>query len=628
MAENLLTVENLSKTYGEKLLFHNVGFGINKGDKIGLVARNGEGKSTLLRLLMRQELPDEGTISFQKDLKIGYLEQNPQIHSTQTILENVLQDDNPVANAVRCYESLLYAEKDHLDNQNKEALQKAMEEMETQNAWNFETEVKEILFKLGLTQVNQKMNRLSGGEARKVALAKALLHKVDLLILDEPTNHLDIKMIEWLEQYLNKQNNTLLLVTHDRYFLDRVCNRIMEIDQAQIYKYSGKYNYFLEKRLQRYQQQEAEIDKAKNLYRKEAEWMARMPKARGTKAKARIDAFEELKEKTKQKINEKTPELSVKTERMGSKVLEVFHLNKKYENKTMVKDFSYTFKKGEKIGIVGGNGIGKTTLLNLLTQQIKPDSGKINIGQSIKFGYYTQKGLLEKDTMRVIDIMKEAAEEIPTQKGTMSVSRFLRYFGFPDTTQYNYYENLSGGEKRRLYLIKTLIQNPNFLILDEPTNDLDIYTLNILENFLQTFEGCLMIVSHDRSFLDNLVDHIFVFEGNGIIKDFPGNYSQYIEKEKQKNKSETKERTEKAQHERPVAGRKAKRSYKEQREWEKLGEEIQALSKEQQQWMEKLNAGSDNMEEITQWSQRIGEIKQLLDEKEWRWLELDEIEPS
>lgn len=628
MAENLLTVENLSKTYGEKLLFHNVGFGINKGDKIGLVARNGEGKSTLLRLLMRQELPDEGTISFQKDLKIGYLEQNPQIHSTQTILENVLQDDNPVANAVRCYESLLYAEKDHLDNQNKEALQKAMEEMETQNAWNFETEVKEILFKLGLTQVNQKMNRLSGGEARKVALAKALLHKVDLLILDEPTNHLDIKMIEWLEQYLNKQNNTLLLVTHDRYFLDRVCNRIMEIDQAQIYKYSGKYNYFLEKRLQRYQQQEAEIDKAKNLYRKEAEWMARMPKARGTKAKARIDAFEELKEKTKQKINEKTPELSVKTERMGSKVLEVFHLNKKYENKTMVKDFSYTFKKGEKIGIVGGNGIGKTTLLNLLTQQIKPDSGKINIGQSIKFGYYTQKGLLEKDTMRVIDIMKEAAEEIPTQKGTMSVSRFLRYFGFPDTTQYNYYENLSGGEKRRLYLIKTLIQNPNFLILDEPTNDLDIYTLNILENFLQTFEGCLMIVSHDRSFLDNLVDHIFVFEGNGIIKDFPGNYSQYIEKEKQKNKSETKERTEKTQHERPVAGRKAKRSYKEQREWEKLGEEIQALSKEQQQWMEKLNAGSDNMEEITQWSQRIGEIKQLLDEKEWRWLELDEIEPS
>lgn len=628
MAENLLTVENLSKTYGEKLLFHNVGFGINKGDKIGLVARNGEGKSTLLRLLMRQELPDEGTISFQKDLKIGYLEQNPQIHSTQTILENVLQDDNPVANAVRCYESLLYAEKDHLDNQNKEALQKAMEEMETQNAWNFETEVKEILFKLGLTQVNQKMNRLSGGEARKVALAKALLHKVDLLILDEPTNHLDIKMIEWLEQYLNKQNNTLLLVTHDRYFLDRVCNRIMEIDQAQIYKYSGKYNYFLEKRLQRYQQQEAEIDKAKNLYRKEAEWMARMPKARGTKAKARIDAFEELKEKTKQKINEKTPELSVKTERMGSKVLEVFHLNKKYENKTMVKDFSYTFKKGEKIGIVGGNGIGKTTLLNLLTQQIKPDSGKINIGQSIKFGYYTQKGLLEKDTMRVIDIMKEAAEEISTQKGTMSVSRFLRYFGFPDTTQYNYYENLSGGEKRRLYLIKTLIQNPNFLILDEPTNDLDIYTLNILENFLQTFEGCLMIVSHDRSFLDNLVDHVFVFEGNGIIKDFPGNYSQYIEKEKQKNKSETRERTEKTQHERPVAGRKAKRSYKEQCEWEKLGEEIQALSKEQQQWMEKLNAGSDNIEEITQWSQRIGEIKQLLDEKEWRWLELDEIELS
>lgn len=626
MAENLLTVENLSKTYGEKILFENIGFGINKGDKIGLVARNGEGKSTLLRLLTGMEIPDSGTISVQKNIEIGYLEQNPGIHSNQTILENVLQDDGPVTGAIRCYENLLYEVQAHPTFENKEALQKAIEEMDLQGAWNFETEVNEILFKLGITQPNKKISLLSGGELRKVALAKTLLHKVELLMLDEPTNHLDIQMIEWLEQYLNRQNNTLLLVTHDRYFLDRVCNQIIEIDQGQIYKYNGNYDYFLEKRTQRYQQQIAEIDKAKNLYRREAEWIARMPKARGTKSKARVDAFEELKSKAKQKVADEMPELNVKTERMGGKVLEVFHLNKNYGEKVMVKDFTYNFKKGEKIGIVGGNGIGKTTLLNLLTEKIKPDSGKITVGQSVKFGYYTQKGLTEKDSMRVIDIMKEVAEVIPTEKGTISVAQFLRYFGFPDTTQYNYYENLSGGEKRRLYLIKTLIQNPNFLILDEPTNDLDIYTLNVLETFLQTYKGCLLIVSHDRSFLDNLADHLFVFEGNGIIKDFPGSYSRYMEKKQEKAKSKLKTKTEKTEKERPKKDRKIKRSYKEQREWEQLAEEIKLLTEEQQQLMEKLNANATDFEQITRWSERIGEIKQLLDEKEWRWLELDEIE--
>jgi ATP-binding cassette subfamily F protein uup len=486
--------------------------------------------------------------------------------------------------------------------------------------------VKEVLSRLEVNDLDKTISMLSGGERRKIALSKVLIDETNLLILDEPTNHLDVKMIEWLEAFLSKQNLSILMVTHDRYFLDKVCHDIIELDKGRLYHYKGTYAYYVEKKAERQFIEQQEIEKAKNLYRTELDWMRRMPSARGTKARARIDAFYELKEKALQRVDTKKPSLSVKTERIGGKILEMYNVGKSYEGKKLVDDFTYTFKKGEKIGVVGQNGVGKSTFLNLITQMLKPDEGNIIVGQTVKFGFYTQNGLQEKDDVRVIEIIKEVAEVIHLENGKeMTATQFLRYFGFDDTVQYNYYGNLSGGEKRRLYLLKVLMSNPNFLILDEPTNDLDIYTLEILEDFLENYKGCLVIVSHDRSFMDDLVDHLFVFEGNGKIRDYHSNYTEYMKIKEAELRSETlQKKVETPKYERPKSTNKP--TYKQKQEYEQLTKELEQLGSEKQELEQLINSGQErNYEKLTLWANRIGEINTIMNEKEYRWLELDEI---
>jgi len=479
---------------------------------------------------------------------------------------------------------------------------------------------------LDIKDFDKPLGSFSGGERKKIALSKVLIDDTDLLILDEPTNHLDINMIEWLEEFLSKQSLSILMVTHDRYFLDKVCGDILELENGAMYHYRGTYDYYLEKRAERIATEKAEVEKAKNLYRTELDWMRRMPQARGTKSRARIDAFYELEEKAHRRFDERKAELSVKTERIGGKILEMYNITKGIGGKTLVDDFSYVCKKGEKIGIVGANGIGKSTLLNMITGKLRPDSGRIITGQTIQFGFYTQDGLSEKDDRRVVEIIRDVAEVIKLQDGKeLSATQFLRHFGFDDTTQYNYYGNLSGGERRRLYLLKVLIANPNFLILDEPTNDLDIYTLEILERFLLSYQGCLMVVSHDRSFMDNIVDHLFVFEGDGKIRDFPGNYTQYL----QKRNSEQREQTLQKKSEKPQYERKrttVKPTYKQQQEYKTLTEELQRLEAEKKELEANLASPEGaTAEQLAQWSERIGQVLAEIDEKELRWLELDEI---
>ncbi len=633
MADALLTVENLTKSFGEKLLFENISFGINAGQKSALIARNGSGKSTLLDIIMTaaghpgyNTLQDSGRVTLRSDLRLAYLPQNP-----------IKNPPSPLT------------VKDFVNN---------IQRPENQDPWTFEQRMEEILSRMKVDPLlDRPVQTLSGGEQKKVALCRLLLDDCNLLLLDEPTNHLDIDMIEWLEEFLSRQRLALLVVTHDRYFLDQVCDNIYELDSPSLFHYRPKntnsslspYEYYLEKKAEREERQRAEVTKARSLYRTELEWMRRMPQARGTKAQARIDAFYQLESNARTRLDERRPQLTVKTERIGGKILELYNIcycvnalmpdcasvnNAITQSHTdaIVSDFSYVFKRGEKVGIVGPNGAGKSTLLNIMTEQLKPTSGHVTVGQTIQFGYYTQNGIQAPDDRRVIDLVKDIAEEIDTEGGKrMSAHQFLTYFGFDDTTQYNYFGNLSGGERRRLYLLMVLMANPNFLILDEPTNDLDIYTLQILEEFLRGYKGCLVIVSHDRSFMDHIVDHLLVFEGNGRIKDYHSNYTQYrIEREtlrKTENRQQAQQRQQAAaakSQTQPAAKRKA--TYKEQKEYEALTAEIDALANERQQLETALSDGSiADTAKLTEASTRIGEIIALLDEKELRWLELDEL---
>ena len=594
MADALLTVENLTKSYGDKLLFDNISFGINAGQKTALIARNGYGKSTLLNILTGKTLQDEGKVTFSGEVKMAYLPQQPEMAPHQTLRSFVYSVERP----------------------------------EHEDEWTFEQRIEEILSRLRLDgKLDQPMETLSGGEQKKAALSRILIDHTNLLLLDEPTNHLDIEMIEWLEDFLSRQRLAILMVTHDRYFLDHVCQEILEIDNSRLYHYRGTYDYYLQKKAERQHNERVEVEKAKSLYRTELDWMRRMPQARGTKAQARIDAFYELEEKAHTRFDESRPQLTVKTERIGGKILEMYNVCKSYDGVKLVDDYSYTFKKGEKIGIVGPNGIGKSTFLNLITEQLRPDSGRIIVGQTIRFGFYTQGGMTAPADRRVIEIVKDVAERIELDNGKeMSAHQFLSYFGFDDMTQYNYFGNLSGGERRRLYLLKVLMANPNFLILDEPTNDLDIYTLEILEQFLRDYRGCLIIVSHDRSFMDHIVDHLLVFEGNGHIHDYHSNYTEYRATRNAQLRSETlQKREEKPKYERSHSN-KPRATYKQQKEYETLTAEIDTLNQERTELETLLSSGTEtDVARLTEASQRIGTLIAQLDEKELRWLELDEL---
>ncbi|MCF8219154.1 MAG: ABC-F family ATP-binding cassette domain-containing protein [Bacteroidales bacterium] len=623
---NILLAEHISKSYGDKLLFEDITLGIDEGQKIALVAANGTGKTSFLDIIAGSVEPDTGTVSLREGTKVGYLSQNPDLNDKNTIFEELFHSDNPFIKAIRNYElSIKYLEqKDNTDN--RKFMQDAMNRMDAMQAWDYEEKVKEILSRLKLGDIHQPVSILSGGQRKKVALARVLMQQVDLMILDEPTNHLDIEMIEWLENFLSRQKLALLLVTHDRYFLDELCEEIVEMYNNQLYKYKGNYSYFLEKREELHQQMLREIDKAKNLYRKELEWMRRMPKARGTKAQARVEAFYSLEQKANQQVDDSRSQLFVKSERLGKKILEINDIYKSFGNLKIVEAFSYTFKRGEKIGVVGPNGIGKSTLFNMIVGDEKPDKGSIVHGQTTKISYFSQQGMQVEGNKRVLEIVKDVAEEIELHNGTMSASRFLSYFNFDSTTQYNYFNNLSGGEKRRLYLLMKLMENPNFLILDEPTNDLDIPTLAILEDFLRNFNGCVLISSHDRAFLDNLVDHVFVFEGHGHVKDFPGNYTQYRLKTQKEEKQKQIQKPKKQQNKRKPGKRDPnKASYKQKQRHAHLEQEIQKLEDEKDKLTQKMNSGELAPQQLQENSEKIGELMEKIDELTSEWMELEEI---
>lgn len=624
-----VSAEGLAKSYGIKPLFSGISFNIEEGDKIALVARNGTGKSTLLRILAGKETADEGKLWVSRDVDVVLFEQEPVFIEDKTILDNIFYHNHPIINAIKAYEAIS-------EEGDPEKLSAAIIKMDELGAWDFDAKVKQVLGKLNISHLNQPVRQLSGGQRKRVALAKTLIdigfeHKHVLLIMDEPTNHLDVEMVEWLEHYMDKENVTLLLVTHDRYFLDAVCNEIWELDGGSIHVYKGDYENYLEKKAARLENEQASIDKARNTYRKELEWMRKQPRARTTKSKSRQDNFFEIEKKAKQKLEDEQLQLQMKMNRLGGKVIELKKVYKSYGDKIILKGFDYTFKKGERIGVVGKNGVGKSTFTNLLQGIETPDSGKINIGDTVVFGNYSQQGLEVKEDMRVIEFVKNIAESFPLASGgSLSASQFLQLFLFDPDKQYTYISSLSGGEKRRLHLLSILFRNPNFLVLDEPTNDLDLPTLGVLENFLAEFPGCLVIVSHDRYFMDRLVDHLFVFEGDGVIRDFPGNYSQYRAEEKQpaeeKLPGQGFERKDMPTGEMEIsaAARKKQLSYKEKREFESLEKEIASLSAEKERITQQLNSGATAFEELQQLSLRIGEVSRMLDEKEMRWLELSE----
>jgi len=616
-----LQAENVSKSYGDKTLFTNISFSINKDEKVALIAKNGAGKTSLLNILCGKDVPDSGNISYRKDINIGYLEQNPKLFEDKTVIEQVFASSDKIVNAVKEYEEAL-------ESDDKNRLQKASEQMDLLKAWDFEVKIKQILDILKITDLHKPVRELSGGQKRRLSLANTLINEPTLLILDEPTNHLDFEMIEWLEEFLAKSNTTMLMVTHDRYFLDKVCNEIIEISDNEIFTYRGNYAYYLEKRQERIIQTNTEIEKSRNLLRKEADWMSRMPQARATKAKYRIDNFYKIKEQAEKRIENTEFDIEIQSRRLGNKILEVYNISKSYNNKCLINDFSYKFTKSEKIGIVGKNGVGKSTLLNILTGNITPDSGIIEKGETVVFGYYTQSGIDLEEDKRVIEVIKEIAEIIEIGKGKqISASQFLEYFLFPPALHYTYVSRLSGGERRRLYLMTVLMKNPNFLILDEPTNDLDIMTLNVLEDFLVNFQGCLILVSHDRYFTDKVVDNLFVFEDNAVIKNFPGNYSAYhdelIEERKLEKKSAIQDKDLKQFKPKQVEEKK-KLSYKEKSEFESLEKEIHDLNLEKINIENALSDGTCSTNEITEKYQRLTKIIEILDEKEFRWLELSE----
>ena len=621
---NYISVENLTKTYSIVTLFEDISFNINEGGKIAIVAKNGSGKTTLLNILMGKDFADSGTVIINKDIQVVLFDQEIHFESGQTITEFIMSLDSPPMQALRNYQKSLTSD-------DSEFMEQAFIEMENQKAWGLENEMKQILSQLKITDLNAKMDNLSGGQIKRVALAKLLIetrveHKHTLLIMDEPTNHLDVDMVEWLEQYLSRAMITLLLVTHDRYFLDSVCDIIWEIEDKKLYVHHGAYAQYLENKSIREDNLNATIDKANNLYRKELEWMRRQPKARTTKSKSRIEAFYETEKTAKMDTRKQELELDFGMKRLGKKILELRNINKKFGNKIILDNFSYQFQRGEKVGIIGKNGVGKSTLLNIIQGLETYDSGEIEVGETIKFGYFSQKGLTYKEDQRVIDFMKDIAEYYPLTNGkSISASQFLKMFLFNEQTQYTTISNLSGGERRRLYLISVLFQNPNFLIFDEPTNDLDLPTLTVLESFLAQFQGCLIIVSHDRYFMDKIVDHLLVFEGEGKIKDFIGSFTEYRDQQAQsKNtkKSEPAKPTEEKQTKNTNSKRKL--SFKEQKELENIEKEMPVLKKKQDEILEKLNNETDyNI--ISELSQKLEETTSQLEAHEMRWLELQEI---
>jgi ATP-binding cassette subfamily F protein uup len=613
---NYLSVENIAKSYGELELFSNISFGINKDQKIALIAKNGTGKTSLLNILAGIDQPDSGQVVSRNNLKIAYLSQEDTLDNTLTVEQSIFNSDNAILKIIEAYETALKNPSDELN------YQAAFEKMEAHNAWDFETQYKQILFKLKLEDLSQKVSELSGGQRKRLALAITLIHKPDLLLLDEPTNHLDLEMIEWLESYFAKENITLFMVTHDRYFLERVCNEIIELDNGELYTYKGNYSYFLEKKEERLVQEQASVDKAKNLFKKELDWMRRQPKARTTKSKSRIDDFYKIKEEAHKRRDSHKVQLEINMERLGTKIIELHHISKSFGDIQILKNFNYTFKRGERIGIIGKNGSGKSSFLNIISQKMPVDSGKVVVGETIKFGYYTQSGLEIKPEQKVIDVIKEFGEFIPLTKGRkISAGQLLERFLFSRKRQYDYVEKLSGGEKKRLFLCTVLIQNPNFLILDEPTNDLDIVTLNVLENFLLDFPGCLLVVSHDRYFMDKIVDHLFVFRGNTEIEDFPGNYTDFRVYEDSKP-STTDSSSDKKQDTREKKTT-VKLSYKEKLEFDNLEQEIEALENKKSA-LEKAFSDTAALpaEKINELSVSLQETLKKLTEKEERWLEL------
>lgn len=619
---NLLTVENVAKSYGELILFDKISFGINQFQKIALIAKNGSGKTSLLHIMASKDSSDTGKITSRKGIKIAFLEQEPALKADLTIEETILSTDNIILKTIRNYEEALK------NPENDEAYQKAFEAMEQHNAWDFETQYKQILFKLNLQQLDKKVGMLSGGQKKRLALANVLLNKPDLLIMDEPTNHLDLEMIEWLEAYFMKTPITLFMVTHDRYFLERVCNEIIELDNNTLFSYKGNYSYYLREKDARLERESTEQHKAKLLYKKELGWMRRQPKARTTKSKSRIDDFQEIKQRAHERRSNHEVQLELNMERLGSKIVELHRISKSFGDLIILDKLDYNFNKGERLGIIGKNGTGKSTFLNILTGQETVDGGKVVVGDTIKFGYYTQKGITEKPGQKVIDVIREFGDYIPLKKGKqISASQLLERFLFDRKKQYDFVEKLSGGERKRLYLCTVLIQNPNFLILDEPTNDLDIVTLNVLENFLLDFPGCLIVVSHDRYFMDKIVDHLFVFQGDGKLMDFPGNYSDYRSYEDAqtaKNRLEKEHtKTEKTQWKEPDTARKL--SYNEQKEHKNLEKEIQKLEKKKEEIQNQFLDSSLGGEQIANLSKELKELENEIEGKTERWFELSAI---
>ena len=627
---NILSVENLSKSYGEKSLFENISFGISRGEKIALIARNGSGKTTLMRILSGKDNPDNGLVTYRKNIHIEYLEQEPYMDPAKTVLETIFDYGNPSVQLMRQYEDVLEKVQLHPTTELQNELQRLSSLIDSAGTWDYEVRVRQVLSKLNIHQLDQPVRQLSGGQKKRIALAKTLIDPADLLLMDEPTNHLDVEMVEWLEDFLTRSQLAILLVTHDRYFLENITNKIIELDHGNLYLYEGNYSYFLEKKAERQFNETREIDKARNIMRTELEWMRRMPKARGTKSKARIDSFYELKEKAAGRKKEEGINLDVKMNRIGGKVIEMKKVYKSYGNIHLMKGFDYTFRTGERIGVVGKNGAGKTTFLNMITGAESPDSGKINVGETIIFGYYSQQGLEPKEDKRVIEIVKDFADVIQLSNGTkVSASQFLQLFQFPPEMHFTYYSKLSGGEKRRLHLLTVLIKNPNFLILDEPTNDLDLLTLNILEDFLLSYKGCLLVVSHDRYFMDKLINHLLIFEGDGNIRDYNGRYSEYRMEMEEKEKTDTKEKNLRlAANREEIVNRsqvKKKFTFKEKLEYEKLEKEISALEEERAVLTEKLSSGNGDHVQVNEWALRMQQIIGEVDVKSMRWLELSEL---
>jgi len=614
---NYLSVENISKSFGERTLFENISFGINKDQKIAFVAKNGSGKTSILKIINGDDTPDTGQVIIRKEIKMAFLSQEPNLDPELTIEESIFASDSEILHVIEAYEKALENPDDEV------AYQKAFEGMEQHNAWDFETQYKQILSKLKMEDLKLKVNSMSGGQKKRLALAIILINKPDLLILDEPTNHLDLEMIEWLENYFAKENITLFMVTHDRFFLERVCNEIIELDNGKLYQYKGNYSYYLQKKEERIAAENASVDKAQNLFVKELSWMRRQPKARTTKSKSRQDDFYVIKEKAQSRRKEHVVELEINMERMGSKILELHNISKKFGTKNILENFSFNFKKGERIGIIGKNGTGKSTFLNMITQQLPVDSGKVVIGETIKLGYYTQSGINPKEGQKVIDVIKEYGEYIPLSKGrTISAAQLLERFLFDRKKQYDFVDRLSGGELKRLYLCTVLIQNPNFLILDEPTNDLDIVTLNVLESFLLDYPGCLLVVSHDRYFMDKIVDHLFVFRGDGVVEDFPGNYSDFrsYEDSSEPAKAELK----------PVGDNKNWKqnnvkpglTFNEQKEFTKIEKDLKDLEREKETIEKQFADGTIADKDIAQKATDLEKVLKAIDEKTERWFEL------